>query len=68
MNRAALALSFLALACCFGIPLLLGGAGLSVIAALTGRYWVAIVLFIVVVVAIALYAYAQKPASGKPNP
>lgn len=60
MNRSALegfGLAIVAVICCAGIPLLLGGAGLTTVAGLRGRSSLVIAAGISLILVISAYAY-----------
>lgn len=54
---------FLAIACCVGLPLLFGGAGLSLIAALKGGPAVGIITLLVISAITAVYAFKKRHES-----
>lgn len=59
-----LGLLVVAIICCAGIPLLLGGAGLTVLAGFKGGFGPAIIVAIVVIAAIGAYVYFKRHRSS----
>lgn len=64
MNRSVLALPIIVIVCCLGVPLLFGGAGLTLLVALKSGPSLAILVAVIVVVAlVAIYAYRKRGQS-----
>ncbi|GAC1389547.1 MAG: hypothetical protein NVSMB31_05640 [Vulcanimicrobiaceae bacterium] len=61
-----LVLAAIAIVCCAGLPLLLGGAGLTVLAALKGGpAWAILVAATVVGALVAIYGYRSRGSNAK---
>lgn len=66
MNRSMLMLPAIAIVCCVGLPLLFGGAGLSVLMVLKGGpVWVILIGIVALAALVAMRGYRKRISDAK---